>query len=76
MEHSPELALFLQGFVAVGSGAEEDLGDGLGGVGDGGVDDTGLHWDAVDGREGESDDEVEGAYASGNGYCKSESANK
>lgn len=70
------IALLLQGFIAVGGGTENDLGDGLGGVGDCGIDDAGLHGYAVDGRESESDDEMECSYAAGNGNCETESADK
>ena len=70
------LSLLFQGFIAVGCGTEKNLGDGQGSVRDGGVYDAGLHWDAVDGREGEADDEVECTDASGYGYCKSESADQ
>lgn len=70
------LSLLFQGFIAVGCGTEKNLGDGLGGVGDGGVYDAGLHGDAVDCRKRESDDEVECANAAWNGNCETKSADK
>ena len=57
------MPLFPEGFAGVGGQAEEDLGDGLRGVGKGCVDDTHFHRDAVDCRKGQADDEVEGTYS-------------
>ena len=54
------MPLFPEGFAGVGGQAEEDLGYGLGGVGKGCIDDAHFHRDAVDCREGQADDEVEG----------------
>lgn len=57
------MPLFPEGFAGVGGQAEEDLGYGLGGVGKGCIDDAHFHRDAVDCREGKTDDEVEGTDA-------------
>ena len=45
-------------------------------MGKGGVDDAHFHRDAIDCREGEADDEVEGADAAGYRDCKAEAADE
>lgn len=70
------LRLFADSFVSIGAEAEEDLCDGLGCVGEGCIDDAQLHRKAVDYRESEADDEMEGTDAAWYWYSKTEATDK
>ena len=70
------MPLFAKGFVGVRTKAEEYLGHGLRCVRKGRIDDAELSRNAIHGRKGQADDEVECTDTSRNRNCKAETADK
>ena len=68
------MELLLKTLVAIRETAEESHGDGLGFVGEGGEDDSGFEWDAVDCLKGQRYDKMKGAETAWNRYQPSETS--
>ena len=66
--------LLLQTLIPIRQSAEEGHGDGLGFVGEGGENDSGFEWDAVDCLKGKRYNKMEGSETSWDWYQPAEAS--